>query len=241
MARLHTNLPSSRFSRTTPFHHYNTFYHLPLHPRIEILLISYPRQAILLAPICAKLISAMEHPASPKGTPTKAQREEEADISTIISSDEPPPPYLAASSTSITNPGFCDLAFRERYNNRLPGGGMHSSQYPLPCEDCGFVCGDKIPSTYKIGWHDWVDPSVNFRWESHTGSAMVNGEKKELLGCWICWEFDGNWQKPMFAEEWYTHIRKHFKVDGYMICKGKVGAMQRRRNCAVLNCPKIHS
>jgi len=118
---------------------------------------------------------------------------------------------------------------------------MHSSQYPLPCEDCGFVCGDNIPTAYKIGWHEWVDPSVNFRWESHTGSAMVNGEKKELLSCWICWEFDGNWHKPMFVEEWYAHIRKHFKIDGYMICKGKVGAMQRRRNCPVLNCPKIHS
>lgn len=118
---------------------------------------------------------------------------------------------------------------------------MAASEYYLPCQACSVVCGSNIPISYKTGWMDWVDPSVNFRWESHTGTATIDGEKKELLGCWICWEYDGKWVKPMFVEEWYLHLRKHFRTDGYRVCKGKVGAMQRRRNCMVGNCPKIHS
>lgn len=156
------------------------------------------------------------------------------------SSDDPPPPYIVASG-STSNPGFCTLAFNERESNRHPGGGMTGPQYFEPCKECGLVCGDNIPAAYKTGWLEWIDPSVNLRWESHTGAAKVNGEVRELLGCWICWEFDGQWCKPMFVDEWYMHMRKHFKVDGYRACKGKVGAVQRRRNCAVSNCPKIHS
>jgi len=182
----------------------------------------------------------MEKSNPPNGASDKTQ-EAGVGSSSQTPLEEPPPPYLPSSSTPVTNPGFCDLAFKERHDNRVPGGGMPSSQYALPCKACGFHCGDEIPPAYKSGWHESVDPSINYRWESHTGSAMVNGERKELLSCWICWEYDGKWQKPMFVEEWYMHLRKHFKTDGYMVCKGKVGAMQRRRNCGVLNCPKIHS
>ncbi len=156
---------------------------------------------------------------------------------------EPPPPYDASSAT---NPGFCELAFRERQDNRIPGGGMPSAQYFAPCKACSFVCGDKIPPVYKTGWLDWIDPSVNFRWESHV--AVEKGEKDggsetrvELLGCWICWEYEQNWVTPMVPEEWYKHMRRHFFVEGYRICKGRTGAMQRRRNCEVGHCPKIHS
>jgi len=165
----------------------------------------------------------------------------EATAAPVVStSDELPPPYIADSGT-IVNPGFCELSWRERQDNRVPGGGMTADQYFAPCKACGLVCGDHIPAAYKAGWLDWVDPSVNFRWESHTGVAVINGEKKELLSCWICWEYDHTWVKPMLPDEWYLHMRKHFKVDGYRPCKGAAGAMQRRRNCSLTTCPKIHS
>lgn len=153
------------------------------------------------------------------------------------SSDAPPPPPY----TYTSNPGFCALAFAERASNALPNGGMTSDDYFLPCSACTFTCGTAIPPSYKIAWPQWVDPSVNFRWESHTGVAVVNGEKTELLGCWICWEYEQNWVKPMMVEEWYLHMRKHFHGDGYRVCKGKKGGMQRRRNCPVFACPKVHS
>ncbi|KAG4436196.1 hypothetical protein IFR05_008324 [Cadophora sp. M221] len=159
-------------------------------------------------------------------------------------SDEPPPPY--DTSSLPPNPGFCELAFRERLDNRIPGGGMPSAQYFEPCKACSFVCGDEIPPVYKQGWLDWIDPSVNFRWESHV--ATNKGEKdipaegeRELLGCWICWEYEQKWVEPMESKDWYKHMRRHFFVEGYRICKGKMGAMQRRRNCDVGHCPKIHS
>jgi hypothetical protein len=66
-------------------------------------------------------------------------------------------------------------------------------------------------------------------------------EHRELLGCWICWEYEEKWVEPMLQDDWYAHMRKHFLVDGYRVCKGKTGAMQRRRNCEVARCPKIHS
>jgi hypothetical protein len=127
---------------------------------------------------------------------------------------------------------------------------MSSGQYFTPCKACSFVCGDEIPAVYKQGWLDWIDPSVNFRWESHV--AAPRGEKGgsgpgvgdvggELLGCWICWEFEQKWMEPMGPAEWYKHLRRHFFVEGYRICKGRTGAMQRRRNCEVGHCPKIHS
>ncbi|CZS93018.1 uncharacterized protein RAG0_03500 [Rhynchosporium agropyri] len=159
-------------------------------------------------------------------------------------SDEPPPPY--DPSILPPNPGFCELAFRERLDNRIPGGGMSSAQYFAPCKSCGIVCGDEIPPVYKNGWLDWIDPSVNFRWESHV--AIKKGEKddieerrRELLGCWICWEYEQVWREPMEVQEWYKHMRRHFFVEGYRICTGKTGAMQRRRNCRLGSCPKIHS
>ncbi|CAL3966196.1 unnamed protein product [Diplocarpon coronariae] len=161
---------------------------------------------------------------------------------TPTTSDEPPPPYIA--STLPSNPGFCTLAYCERLDNRIPGSGMLAAQYFAPCRACSFECGDTIPAVYKQGWLDWIDPSVNFRWESHAASA--NGSKDargqgELLGCWICWEYKQKWVEPMEPEEWYLHIRKHFFVEGYRICRGKNGAMQRRRNCEAGHCPKIHS
>jgi hypothetical protein len=158
--------------------------------------------------------------------------------SSPLTLDEPPPPYVA--DLSVTNPGFCAEAFRERQSNRIPGGGRTAAEYSQPCKACSVVCGDQIPGTFYNNWPEWVDPSVNFRWESHTGIAAINGEKKELLGCWICWEYEQKWVKPMLAEEWYEHTKKHFKGDGYRVCKGKKGGMQRRRNCAVIGCPKIH-
>lgn len=169
---------------------------------------------------------------------------EAAAITTPLATlDEPPPPYNA--SFLPTNPGFCELAFRERHDNKIPGGGMPAAQYFAPCKACWFQCGDEIPAAYKQGWLDWTDPSVNFRWESHV--AVGNAEKDngespaEMLGCWICWEYEQIWRKPMGVDEWYKHMRQHFFVEGYRICKGKSGAMQRRRNCKVGHCPKIHS
>ena len=155
--------------------------------------------------------------------------------------DDPPPPYIA--DTQPVNPGFCDLAFRERQANRVPGGGMTAPQYYAPCKSCSFICGDEIPRAYKAGWPEWVDPSVNFRWESHVAmkEPVLGGLHGEMLGCWICWEYEQVWVKPMLPEDWYAHMRKHFKVDGYRSCRGRRGAMQRRRNCAVKYCPKIHS
>jgi len=158
---------------------------------------------------------------------------------TPSSSDEPPPPYHASAPT---NPGFCELAFRERQDNSVPGGGMSAAEYFFPCKSCGFVCGDEIPAVYKQGWLDWVDPSVNFRWESHVAVEKKEGEaKREMLSCWICWEYEQKWTEPMRVQEWYKHLRKHFFVEGYRICKAKSGAMQRRRNCDLKHCPKIHS
>ncbi|KAI9049660.1 hypothetical protein LZ554_006685 [Drepanopeziza brunnea f. sp. 'monogermtubi'] len=176
-----------------------------------------------------------------------------ADITTTSAStlEEPPPPYMA--STLAPNPGFCELAFRERHDNKIAGGGMLAVQYFAPCKACGFQCGDEIPAVYKQGWLDWIDPSVNFRWESHVAVGAAGELKKdhgnedgngtpEMLGCWICWEYEHVWKEPMVVEEWYKHMRRHFFVEGYRICKGKTGAMQRRRNCEVVgHCPKIHS
>lgn len=154
--------------------------------------------------------------------------------------DDPPPPYGPDSSI---NPGFCEYAFRERVANRVPGGGMTGEQYFSPCKGCSFLCGDEIPSTYKTAWPEWIDPSVNFRWESHIAvkEPMLGGLRGEMLSCWICWEYEQTWVKPMVPEDWYAHMRKHFRVDGYRSCKGKTGAMQRRRNCRIRHCPKLHS
>ena len=153
--------------------------------------------------------------------------------------DEPPPPPYSDESYLPVNPGFCEQAWRERKANQRPKEGMPSEQYSKPCEACGLVCGDYIPSLYMAGWPNWVDPSVNFRWESHI--AANSSEQRELLGCWICWEYEQTWAKPMLQDDWYAHMRKHFLVEGYRVCKGKTGAMQRRRNCEATRCPKIHS
>jgi len=168
----------------------------------------------------------------------------EVDLTSLPpTTDDPPPPYKSEASLYHHNPGFCESAFRERQANGVPGGGMTASQYFAPCKTCSFLCGDEIPAAYKAGWPEWVDPSVNFRWEAHvaSGEPMLGGLHGELLGCWICWEYEQAWVKPMVPEDWYAHMRRHFKVDGYRICKGKTGAMQRRRNCGARHCPKIHS
>ncbi|KAG9231304.1 hypothetical protein BJ875DRAFT_469887 [Amylocarpus encephaloides] len=191
----------------------------------------------------------------------------------LVAAEPPPPPYTPSSAapihTSSTNPGFCPLAFSERHANKTPGGGMTAAQYFAPCPACGTVVQDAIPGTYKEGWRDWVDPSVNFRWESHVppplpGSkgemvrkpkaarmsdaadldlerGLDEGEREERLGCWICWEYEQKWEDPMGPEVWYAHMRKHFRNDGFRVCVGKTGGMQRRRNCGVKECPKIHS
>jgi len=157
----------------------------------------------------------------------------------------PPPPYSPSSknhpstTTSLSNPGFCPLAFTERQANRVPGGGLPSSTYLLPCASCSLTIGSTIPASYKLGWKDWVDPSLNFRWESHV--PQLETEKGELLGCWICWENEGTWVRPMEPEDWYTHMRNHFRNDRYMVCRGQKGMMQRRRNCPVKECARIHS
>lgn len=169
-----------------------------------------------------------------------AEKTTEATLNVAPSFDEPPPPPYHESAP--TNPGFCELAFRERHENTIPKGGMTAAEYFLPCKACGFVCGDEIPQIYKQGWLDWTDPSVNFRWESHVCVEKKEGEpRKEMFSCWICWEFEQKWVEPMGVFQWYKHIRRHFFVEGYRICKGKTGAMRRRRNCELKSCPKIHS
>jgi hypothetical protein len=167
----------------------------------------------------------------------------EVDLTSIPTTTEDPPPPYKTETPLNDNPGFCEFAFRERQANSVPGGGMIARQYFSPCKSCSYLCGDEIPTSYRTNWPEWVDPSVNFRWESHVASKepMLGGLHGELLGCWICWEYDQNWVKPMVPEDWYAHMRQHFKVDGYRICKGKTGAMQRRRNCGLRHCPKIHS
>ena len=167
-----------------------------------------------------------------------ADKDSQIPPATIASmSGEAPPPY--SNDSHPINPGFCDAAFSEREANLRPKEGMPSEQYYKPCKQCGLVCGDYIPASYKSGWPQWVDPSVNFRWESHI--AVNATDHRELLGCWICWEYEQTWAKPMLQDSWYAHMRKHFLVDGYRVCKGKTGAMQRRRNCEFVRCPKIHS
>jgi hypothetical protein len=160
---------------------------------------------------------------------------------TASTTDEPPPPYNPLCEP--TNPGFCEFAFRERLANRVPGGGMKAAQYFEPCKGCSFLCGDEIPAAYHANWRESVDPSVNFRWESHVAikEPVLGGLRGEMLGCWICWEYEQVWVKPMVPEDWYMHMRKHFRVHGYRGCRGKTGAIQRRRNCKSGYCPKIHS
>lgn len=75
--------------------------------------------------------------------------------------------------------------------------------------------------------------------EQHGDEEDTNGEEK--LSCWICWEYEEEFQEPMSSEEWYIHMRGHFRDDGFRVCIGKTAGMQRRRNCRVKNCPKIHS
>lgn len=155
----------------------------------------------------------------------------------LITGEEPPPPYTTDLSSKPPNPGFCDLAYEERLANKLPNGGMTASEYFLPCKSCSVVVGDQIPALYKRGWLDWVDCSLNFRWESH----ICSEKRQERYGCWICWDYDQKFCEPMNVDTWYKHMRRHFFVEGYRICKGKTGGMQRRRNCARKDCPKIHS
>jgi len=168
----------------------------------------------------------------------------ETDLGVRLPDDTPkadstaPPPYSADAHLPY-NPGFCAQGHLERLANQRPKEGMPSSQYYKACKGCGLVCGDYIPASYKAAWPQWVDPSVNFRWESHIAATPT--EHRELLGCWICWEYEQTWAKPMLQDEWYAHMRRHFLVDGYRVCKGRTGAMQRRRNCEVVRCPKIHS
>jgi hypothetical protein len=145
----------------------------------------------------------------------------------------------ASPSNLSVNPGFCELAWRERQANQRPRGGMLRKQYTKPCRDCGLVCGTSLPASYTEGWKQYVDPSLNFRWESHI--AVTPTEHEELLGCWICWEYQGTWVTPMLEDDWYAHMRNHFRNDGYRACTGRRGAMQRRRNCEVASCQKIHS
>jgi len=84
---------------------------------------------------------------------------------------------------------------------------------------------------------------VNCRWESHVASKepMLGGLHGELLGCWICWEYDQNWVKPMVPEDWVCAYETTFKVDGYRICKGKRGGDAEEAELWVKHCPKIHS
>ncbi|KAG0648483.1 hypothetical protein D0Z07_5252 [Hyphodiscus hymeniophilus] len=114
-------------------------------------------------------------------------------------SDESPPPYSNSRYLPV-NPGFCNQAWEERQANQRPKEGMPSDQYYKPCKGCGLVCGDYIPASYKAGWPKWVDPSVNFRWESHIAASST--ELKELLGCWICWEYEEAWIMPMVQDDW---------------------------------------
>merc|ERR1711964_488934 len=70
-----------------------------------------------------------------------------------------------------------------------------------------------------------IDPSVNFRWESHVAAnkekdALEEGQR-ELLGCWICWEYDQKWIEPMVPNEWYKHMRRHFFVRGIGYVRGR--------------------
>ncbi len=156
---------------------------------------------------------------------------------TPIVEDQPPPYTNDLSPPQLTNPGFCDLAFKERLANSVPGGGMTATEYFARCKSCSVIVGNAIPASYKRGWLDWVDCSLNFRWESH----ICSEKGREELGCWICWEYDQKWLGGMTVDTWYKHMRRHFFVEGYRICKGKTGGMQRRRNCNVKHCPKIHS
>lgn len=197
------------------------------------------------------------HNAAPRLTNTPHPPILFSNQSSSTSAVDPPPPY---NDPSEKNPGFCQNAFRERQENKLPGGGMTAREYFAPCTACGYRSRDDfaIPASYKNGWLDWVDPSVNFRWESHVCSNSTDSqsdEKKEevaeqagrwsgreQLACWICWEFDNKWTGGMDTKNWYTHMRRHFFVEGYRICKGAKGGMQRRRNCGVgAGCPKVHS
>ncbi|CAG8959584.1 hypothetical protein HYFRA_00001486 [Hymenoscyphus fraxineus] len=209
-------------------------------------------------------ITATLPPQSPPSayTPSSPSSPPVLPPSAPLTDEPPPPPYTtapslqvsAAASASAPNPGFCILAFSERHANRTPGGGMTAAQYFAPCPACGTVVNDEIPGTYKESWREWVDPSVNFRWESHVApsanAARENAEKVkageelvsvERLACWICWEYEERWVGLMAPEEWYLHQRRHFKDEGFRVCVGKTGGMQRRRNCMVKNCPKIHS
>ncbi|KAH8682871.1 hypothetical protein BGZ60DRAFT_398863 [Tricladium varicosporioides] len=218
-----------------------------------------------------------EPPSSPPDTPSKGL---------TASTEPPPPPYTP--TPSATNPGFCPLAFSERHANRTPGGGLTAAQYFAPCALCGTQISDTIPGIYKEGWK-WVDPSVNFRWESHLppnsamatystvpsttpgkqpemsevgrslAAAALSSERGKLdydvdlekgegsqggnerLSCWICWEYEEKFVGGMGVDEWYVHLRGHFRDEGFRICRGKTGGMQRRRNCVVKGCPKIHS
>lgn len=145
----------------------------------------------------------------------------------------PPPPY--DTKTSLSNPGFCPYAYAERQANREPGGGMPSAAYSLPCKGCHLTVGSIIPVSYKYGWKDAVDPSLNFRWESHIQGVG------EFLGCWICWENEQKWAGAMRPQDWYTHMRNHFRNDRYQPCRSEKGIMQRRRNCANDKCGRIHS
>ncbi|TVY27093.1 hypothetical protein LHYA1_G003141 [Lachnellula hyalina] len=112
-------------------------------------------------------------PPSPS-PPTMSKVPEMQEVSSLFAAaravdtetELPPPPYAPASLPRTQNPGFCAHAFSERAANSVPGGGRTGTQYFEACP-CGFIVSDSIPASYKEGWPGWIDPSVNYRWESH--------------------------------------------------------------------------
>jgi hypothetical protein len=71
---------------------------------------------------------------------------------------------------------------------------------------------------------------MEFMFESHVPATRLDHSDRK--SCLLCWEDKRIWVEPMKAEAWGVHMRKHFKEDGYQVCK-KPGTqlMQSRNAC----------
>jgi hypothetical protein len=53
-------------------------------------------------------------------------------------------------------------------------------------------------------------------------------------------EFEKKEIQIMMYETWLEHVSRHLERDGYQICKGADGIMQRRKDSSIRNCKRIH-
>jgi hypothetical protein len=161
-------------------------------------------------------------------------------ISSLLACLRPKPPTPPTPKKTLSlrlkhllglNPGFCPGALRLR---RLP---FHRLPSDGKCTYCGLVIDNKYPRSYTTGYTNYPKFSREFIFESHV--CCKTRDVTEWRGCLICWEYEGRWIS-LGKEEWGKHVRRHFEKEGYWICKGEGGEMNRTWGCKAVRCKGVH-